>query len=151
MPNEGRIIAVCISPTEGGPIKAVTEAVAIAGQGLRGDRYCATGASSTTQLTLIESEVIDALNSELAKALPVTAFRRNLVTEGVRLNSLVGVTFGVGEVQVQGIELCEPCAYLQDLLGVPELVKRLTHKGGLRCEILEDGVIACDNLVRYQL
>ena len=151
MPNEGRIIAVCISPTEGGPIKAVTEAVAIAGEGLKGDRYCASDALSKTQLTLIESEVIDALNSELAKALPATAFRRNLVTEGVRLNSLVGVTFGVGEVQVQGIELCEPCAYLQDLLGVPELVKRLTHKGGLRCEILEGGVIACDNLVRYQL
>ena len=151
MPNEGRIIAVCISPTEGGPIKAVTEAVAIAGQGLRGDRYCATGASSNTQLTLIESEVIDALNSELAKPLPVTAFRRNLVTEGVVLNSLVGLTFAVGEVQVQGIELCEPCAYLQDLLGVPELVKRLTHKGGLRCEILEGGLIVCDSLVRYQL
>ena len=151
MPNLGRIIAVCISPTEGGPIKAVTEAVAIAGQGLRGDRYCATGASSNTQLTLIESEVIGALNSELAKPLPVTAFRRNLVTEDVVLNSLVGLTFAVGEVQVQGIELCEPCAYLQDLLGVPELVKRLTHKGGLRCEILEGGLIVSDSLVRYQL
>jgi MOSC domain-containing protein YiiM len=147
----GRIIAVCIAPTEGGPNKAVTEAVAIAGEGLRGDRYCATGASSNTQLTLIESEVIGALNSELAKPLPVTAFRRNLVTEGVVLNSLVGLTFAVGEVQVQGIELCEPCAYLQDLLGVPDLVKRLTHKGGLRCEILEGGLIVCDSLVRYQL
>ncbi len=151
MHSAGRIIAVCISPTEGGPIKAVTEAVAIAGEGLRGDRYCATGAPSKTQLTLIESEVIDALNGELAKPLPVTAFRRNLVTEGVFLNSLVGVTFGVGEVQVQGIELCEPCAYLQDLLDVPDLVKRLTHKGGLRCEILEGGLIVRDNLVRYQL
>ena len=119
MHNAGRIIAVCISPAEGGSIKAVTEAVAIAGEGLRGDRYCATDAPSKTQLTLIESEVIDALNSELAKPLPVTAFRRNLVTKGVFLNSLVGVTFAVGEVQVQGIELCEPCAYLQDLLEVP--------------------------------
>jgi MOSC domain-containing protein YiiM len=99
---------------------------------------------------LIESEVIDALNSELAKPLPVTAFRRNLVTEGVSLNSLVGVTFAIGEAQVQGIELCEPCAYLQDLLDVPDLVKRLTHKGGLRCEILEGGLIVCGNLVRYQ-
>ncbi len=119
MHSAGRIIAVCISPAEGGSIKAVTEAVAIAGEGLRGDRYCATDAPSKTQLTLIESEVIDALNSELAKPLPVTAFRRNLVTKGVFLNSLVGVTFAVGEVQVQGIELCEPCAYLQDLLEVP--------------------------------
>ena len=149
MHNAGRIIAVCISPTEGGPIKAVTEAVAVAGEGLKGDRYCAPGAASETQLTLIESEVIDALNCELAKPLPVTAFRRNLVTKDVVLNSLVGVTFAVGEVQVRGIELCEPCAYLQDLLGVPELVKRLTHKGGLRCEILEDGLIACDSLVQY--
>lgn len=149
MHSAGRIIAVCISPTEGGPIKAVTEAVAIAGEGLRGDRYCATGAPSNTQLTLIESEVIDALNRALAKPLPVTAFRRNLVTESVVLNPLVGLTFAVGDVRVQGIELCEPCAYLQDLLGLPDLVKRLTHKGGLRCEILEDGLITCDSLVRY--
>ncbi len=83
MHSAGRIIAVCISPAEGDSIKAVTEAVAIAGEGLRGDRYCATDAPSKTQLTLIESEVIDALNSELAKPLPVTAFRRNLVTKGV--------------------------------------------------------------------
>ncbi len=151
MHSTGRIIAICIAPTEGGPIKAVTEAVAIAGEGLRGDRYCATGASSNTQLTLIENEVISALNSKLSKPLPMTAFRRNLVTEDVVLNSLVGLTFAVGEVQVQGIELCEPCAYLQDLLGVPNLVKHLTHKGGLRREILEGGPIVCDSLVRYQL
>ena len=136
-------------PTGGGPIKAVTEAVAVAGEGLKGDRYCAPGASSETQLTLIESEAIDALNSEYAKPLPVTAFRRNLVTEGVFLNSLVGRIFTVGEVRVRGIELCEPCAYLQELLALPNLVKRLTHKGGLRCEILEGGSIACDSLVRY--
>ena len=68
-------------------------------------------------------------------------FRRNLVTEGVQLNNLVGETFYVGEIRLRGHELCEPCRYLQDRLKVTDLVKRLTHKGGLCCEVLTGGTI----------
>ena len=63
------------------------------------------------------------------------------MTEGVQLNNLVGKTFYVGEVQLSGKELCEPCRYLQEKLKVADLVKRLTHKGGLCCEILTSGTI----------
>jgi MOSC domain-containing protein YiiM len=64
-----------------------------------------------------------------------------VITEGVDLNALEGRIFTIGRVQLRGVELCEPCAYLQNLLDIPGLVKQLTHKGGLRCEILGGGVI----------
>jgi len=35
--------------------------------------------------------------------------RRNIVTEGVDLNTLVGVTFMVNGVLMRGVELCAPC------------------------------------------
>lgn len=141
MTNQGEVVVVCLSATEGGSIREVPEAVATAGAGLEGDRYCASGASPETQLTLIESEAIDEFNQVFSTDLPVTAFRRNVITKGIDLNAFEGSIFTVGDVQLRGVELCEPCAYLQNLLGIPGLVKQLTHKGGLRCEILAGGSI----------
>ena len=137
----GSVIGVCLSATEGGVAREVSEAMATAGAGLEGDRYCTFGASAETQLTLIQIEAVNEFNEAFATDLPATAFRRNVITEGVDLNALEGRVFTVGDVQLRGVELCEPCAYLQNLLDIPGLVKQLTHKGGLRCEILGGGVI----------
>ena len=141
MTAQGVVTGVCLSATEGGVAHEVPEAVATAGAGLEGDRYCTFGASAETQLTLIQIEAVNEFNEAFATDLPATAFRRNVITEGVSLNTLEGRIFTVGDVQLRGVELCEPCAYLQKLLDIPGLVKQLTHKGGLRCEILRGGVI----------
>ena len=141
MTAQGVVKGVCLSATEGGVAREVPEAVATAGAGLEGDRYCTFGASAETQLTLIQIEAVNEFNEAFATDLPATAFRRNVITEGVDLNTLEGRIFTVGDVQLRGVELCEPCAYLQKLLDIPGLVKQLTHKGGLRCEILRGGVI----------
>ena len=138
---------ICTSPVTGGASVSVDSVQAISGQGIKGDRYCGQGTDPTRQLTLIESEVIDQFNQETGSEMLYTAFRRNLVTKDVQLNDLVGKTFYVGEVKLCGKELCEPCLYLQEKLKVADLVKRLTHKGGLCCEILTSGTIRSgDNL-----
>ena len=141
MTVEGSVLGVCLSATEGGVTREVSEAMATAGTGLEGDRYCTFGASAETQLTLMQIEAVNEFNEAFATNLPATAFRRNVITEGVDLNALEGRVFTVGDVQLRGVELCEPCADLQNLLDIPGLVKQLTHKGGLRCEILRGGVI----------
>ena len=145
--SKGRIDQICITPSEGGEIQKVTEIEAISGTGLSGDRYCKPNAAPETQITLIEAEAIDEFNQTFSLNLNATQFRRNVITRDVQLNSLEDKSFSVGGVRLRGIELCEPCAYLQNLLQVPELVKQLTHKGGLRCEILSDGVIRSDDLI----
>lgn len=137
----GFVNAICVAATEGGSLREVDEVTATAGAGLEGDRFCMAGSDPSTQVTLIESEAIAEFNDALSVDLPVTAFRRNLVTSAVRLNDLVGRVFTVGHVELRGVELCEPCAYLQNMLKLPGVVKQLTHKGGLRCEILRGGVV----------
>ena len=138
---------ICISPVAGGETIAIDAVTTIAGRGIEGDRYCALDTEPSRQITLIECEVIDQFNQETASEFSYEMFRRNLVTEGVQLNNLVGETFYVGEVWFRGHELCEPCRYLQDRLKVTDLVKRLTHKGGLCCEVLTGGTIRSgDNL-----
>ena len=138
---------ICISPVAGGETIAIDAVTTIAGRGIEGDRYCALDTEPSRQITLIECEVIDQFNQETASEFSYEMFRRNLVTEGVQLNNLVGETFYVGEVWFRGHELCEPCRYLQERLKATDLVKRLTHKGGLCCEILTSGTIRSgDNL-----
>ena len=40
----------------------------------------------------------------------------------------------------RGIRLCEPYAYLSGKLS-PEILKNMFHRGGLRAQILESGII----------
>src|SRR5262249_15275302 len=89
------------------------------GKGLEGDRYYfGAGTFSPNphkpdyEVTLIQKEHIDAFRA--ASALPFTTnlARRNLVSEGIDLNALVGREFSVGAVRMRGIRLCEPCNYL---------------------------------------
>jgi MOSC domain-containing protein YiiM len=42
---------------------------------------------------------------------------------------------------VRGVELCEPCKYLENLTGRPGLLRALVHRGGLAARILDGGVI----------
>ena len=81
--------------------------------------------------------------------IPYKNFRRNIVTEGIRLNKLVNKEIVIGSVKIKVHDLCEPCKYLQDLLGQKDLVKNLVHKGGIRCEILTSGKISIGDIIKY--
>ena len=137
----GSIKLICISRIAGCEPVMVETAEAIPAHGLRGDRYCSNETQSSRQLTLIESENVDDFNRATGANLGYNLFRRNLVTEGVRLNNLVGHRLILGEVYLHCHALCEPCRSLQEKLKIPDLVKRLVHKGGVCCEILTRGKI----------
>ena len=48
----------------------------------------------------------------------------------------------MGDARLRGVHLCEPCGHLEKLTGHEGLVKALVHRGGLRAEVLVEGVIA---------
>jgi MOSC domain-containing protein YiiM len=145
----GSVVSIFLAPRAGAPMQSKTRARAVPERGLEGDRYfAATGLFSgttvrgreETELTLIELEVIDELN-RLGVALRPCETRRNIVTEGVCLNELVGRAFAVGNVGLLGVSLCEPCAYLVKSSGDRRLLRSLVHRGGLRAKILSEGTI----------
>ena len=80
------------------------------------------------------SESLDAAQRDDQTAIAHLDTRRNLLTQGVPLNHLVGQTFQIGDVLLRGVELCEPCRHLQKLT-FREILKPLIHRGGLRAEI----------------
>jgi MOSC domain-containing protein YiiM len=142
-----------IAESPSAPMIACTEARAVPGRGLEGDRYF-NGVGTFSQhphkpdfeVTLIEKEKIDAFAAESGLPFNAAHARRNLVTEGVDLNALVGREFAIGAVRFRGIRLCEPCTYLAKI-SFPETLKGLTHKGGLSAQIVSEGVIRVGDAV----
>jgi hypothetical protein len=139
----GRVAAiVCAREAEGRPAERST-AVAVAGHGLEGDRYCDgrgtfSGPGQGHELTLVESEVLDSID------LPWPQARRNIVTRGIALNALVGRRFTIGSVECVGRRLAEPCAHLEKLTR-PGLLRPLVHRAGLRADILRGGSLSIDD------
>jgi MOSC domain-containing protein YiiM len=148
----GNVVSIFIARGAAIPMESREEVKAVVGQGLEGDRYFdGTGHWSKTpgvgrEVTLIEIEAIEALESERNIAIKPGATRRNVVTRGVPLNHLVGREFQLGAVRLRGTRLCEPCTYLESLTQ-QGVLSGLIHRGGLRAEIVTGGTIRVEAAV----
>jgi len=108
----GNLLAIAIARKAKGAMENVEAIEAVEGEGLRGDRYGAgVGAAQfkgrrkpENEVTLIAREAIEAANNEFNLTIEHLETRRNLLTEGVPLNDLVGKTFRVGDVVLKGLE-----------------------------------------------
>lgn len=149
--QEGKVLAINIAPRSGEPTVLVDQVYAVHGKGLEGDRHFPEVLKKTKkpehEITLIEIEALQAIQRDYNIQLAPQETRRNIVTEKVALNHLVGQEFSVGEVLLKGIRLCEPCSHLEKLT-VPGVQKALIHRGGLRAQILSDGLIRKGDCIR---
>jgi hypothetical protein len=140
--TSGVVEQICVAPSAGDTITQLATVTAIAGKGLDGDRHV-TGLGtfpsgvSGSALTLIQAEVCESFDPPLE----ANEHRRNLVTRGIDLNSLVGSEFRIGGVRCRGMRLCEPCTVI-DRYAARALLRPLVHRGGLRADILTGGEIA---------
>ena len=128
-------------------IREVNSIEVLANQGIIGDRHFKEFNDPYSQLSLIESENIDYYNIKYGLDIPYIDFRRNIITKGIRLNDLIGKKFLVGEVELEGIDLCRPCRHLCELLDQDNIIKEFLRKGGLRCRILSSGTIKVGDLI----
>lgn len=147
-PDDGRVghvEAIWVAEAAGSPMRSLGHAEAVAGIGLAGDRYATRAGHwspmrrSGDVLTIVEGEVVDTLVGR--HAIEPGDTRRNIVTRGVRLDELIGREIRVGGVRCRVIRRCEPCSYLDGLLGT-SILADLVHRGGVRVEILTSGRIA---------
>jgi MOSC domain-containing protein YiiM len=136
-----KLLAIYTSATPGEAMRSVDSITAIAGRGLEGDRYFDAKKKPGQQVTLIEREAVEAFVRDYGAKFDLGDARRNLVTDGVALNPLVGREFTIGDVRLKGVRLCEPCTHLQQLTGA-KVLPGLVHRGGLRAEILNGGLLS---------
>ena len=146
----GKVLKIGISKNIGSEIQiqSLNEVEAIAGKGLINDKHFKDGNEVRCQITLIEIENINYYNRISNTTIPAISFRRNIITEGIKLNELVGKEFIIGVVRVKAHDLCRPCKYLEESLKQKNIVKEFLYKGGLRCEILADGKIFIGDIIK---
>ena len=150
---QGTILSIHSGSRRRAPLESKAEVRVMPGEGIEGDRYARANRPPNVhhgaghEITLVESEAIEALERDYQIHLEPGQTRRNLTARGVPLNHLVDREFQVGEVRLRGVQLCEPCAHLERLLDKP-VVPGLRHRGGLRAQVLTEGVIRLGDVVR---
>ena len=137
-----------ISNKNNQPIKEVDSIDVLANQGVVGDRHFKEFNDPYNQLSLIESENIDHYNIRFGLSIPYIDFRRNVVTKGIKLNELIGKKILVGNVELEGIDLCRPCRHLTEVLGQDNILKEFLRKGGLRCQVLSSSTIKVGDKIK---
>ncbi len=160
MNNTPQVLDIQIAADKGLPMQSLPQANIVSG-GIEGDRY-ATGKGAFSKspaprnidrhITLIESEAIAAAQTDYNITVTFAETRRNLLTIGISLNELVGKQFHIGNVLVEGVELCDPCGRPGTLSGREELRKHFkdafTNRGGLRVRVLGTGTITTGDEIR---
>jgi MOSC domain-containing protein YiiM len=136
-----KVLKLGISKTSNQAIKEVDSIEVLSNKGVVGDRHFKDFNDPYCQLTLIESENIDYYNAKYGLDLNYVDFRRNIVSQGIKLNELVGKKLLVGNVKVEGIDLCRPCKHLTEVLKQDNIIKEFLRRGGLRCQILSSSNI----------
>ena len=143
-----KVIKIGITKIKGAPIVNVNSIQVIKSKGIINDRKFRENNEKACQITLIEIENINYFNNISKTNISPLNFRRNIITENIKLNDLVEKEFFIGNVKLKAHDLCRPCKYLQDKLKKNNFVKEFLRKGGLRCEILTSGKINVGDIIK---
>src|SRR3954452_3260235 len=149
----GELAEIWLTEAAAAPMRRAASARLLTGRGLEADRYALGGGTWARypdlekQLTLIDADDVAAVARETDSALTPGDTRRNLVTTGLELPSLVGSWFAVGDALLFGAKRCPPCTHLERLTGV-RLVKAMVHRGGLNAAVFAGGTVREGDVVR---
>ncbi|PGF16554.1 sulfurase [Natrinema sp. CBA1119] len=153
--TEGSVAAIHVAPEAEAEMRAVADVRAVAGKGLEGDRYFERAGSWSGEqgralppedraLTLFEGETLDTVERDAGIEIDPADHRRNITTRNVAVDHLLDERFRIGEAVCEGVEICEPCAYLESLTE-EGVLSALVHRGGLNVRIVSSGEIAVDD------
>ncbi|MEY2560542.1 MAG: hypothetical protein QOG51_957 [Verrucomicrobiota bacterium] len=128
-------------PPDDYPLVEVEQIECVAGHGIRGDRFYDYRDNYKGQITFFSYEVFEKLARHFGLMSKSTgAVRRNVIVSGIDLNQLIGEEFSLQGIRLRGTGHCKPCYWLDHAV-VPGAEKFLEGNGGLRAQILSDGVI----------
>ncbi len=112
-----------------------------AGWGLEGDRFYGYRPGYNGQVTFFAWETYTAAQRKFSvPALAASAFRRNILVEGLDLTALIGRRFTLGGVEFEGASEARPCHWMNQAVA-PGAEAWLRGNGGLRAKVLTDGLL----------
>ena len=143
-----KVYKIGIAKNDNQKIDNVESIEVVKDKGIVGDRHFQEFNDPYNQLSLIESENIDYYNNKYKLNIPYIDFRRNIVTKGIGLNDLIGKKIQIGDVLIEGIDLCRPCRHLSEKLNQDNIIKEFLRRGGLRCRILSSSKININDEIK---
>jgi MOSC domain-containing protein YiiM len=121
------------------PTVEVKEIMCRAGRGVEGDRFLDYKPDYKGQITFFAWDIYAAAKETFAvRGLLAGAFRRNVVLEGLDVNTLIGRRFSLGGVDFEGTVESKPCYWMEQAVAAGAEAW-LRGNGGLRAKILSDG------------
>jgi MOSC domain-containing protein YiiM len=131
------------------PTLELAEVQCVAGRGIRGDRYFDHKSDYKGQITFFEEETYQSLCDKFGVTdRAASAFRRNVITRGINLNSLIGTEIQTQGVRFLGVEERKPCHWMNTAF-CPGAEQAMLGHGGLRAKILTDGILRVGQWQRY--
>jgi MOSC domain-containing protein YiiM len=144
--QKGEVVWVGIRPASRATIK-ILDAVKVTKLGLEGDRSTNNAPTNKRQVTLIQSEHLEAAASFLGiSKIDPTLTRRNIVVKGLNLNALKGRKFQIGTAILEMTGFCYPCSRMEENLGKGGFNAMRGH-GGITCRVISEGEIALGDAV----
>ena len=119
---------------------AATELGCVAGRGLSGDRFFDYRPNYAGQITFFSAEVFEELQRTCGSPATTAATRRNVITRGLDLTTLIDRKFCLQGVWFHGAGECKPCYWMNEAIA-PGSENWLRGRGGLRARILTDGIL----------
>jgi MOSC domain-containing protein YiiM len=127
------------------PLREVDEIECVAGRGVQGDRFFDFKQDYSGQITFFSQEVFEDVCRLLGVNIQFAGVtRRNVITVGTDLNSLVCKRFTVQGIEFEGVSECKPCCWM-DVAIAPGAEAALRGRGGLRAKILTSGTLRVES------
>ncbi len=155
--QHGRLDAIYLRPGRNVPCLSVASTLAVAGQGLLGDRTLNTPSrnplGSNRQITLIQAEHIAVIAAFLNKPVDAAWLRRNLLISGINLLAAKSLfkdqpmQLQIGEVVLALTGPCEPCSKMEAILGKGAYNAMRGH-GGVNAHVVLGGELRLGDSVR---
>lgn len=105
-------------------------------------------------VSLIGREAIEEANRDLIERglvpFGVHETRRNIITERIDVNALVGREFRIGDVRMRGTEPTKPCYRPFALVQKTGFAEAFATRGGVRAEVLSDGIISVGDFICFE-
>lgn len=142
------VVAIYTAERGGAEMRTHRRVQTIARTGIVDDRYAiGTGrwsfkASYVSDITFIGIETIERVAAEIGLPFSAVESRRNVVTRGITLLDLIGRRFSIGDAVFEGERPCDPCRYLEALLGKSVRAGLAVDGGGLRAHVISGGEIS---------
>jgi hypothetical protein len=105
-------------------------------RGIEGDRF----ETGLYPITFFSLEVAKLMEMAFDKEIDIQVFRRNIIISGINLCELIGKRFSIGSVTFEGMAHCNPCPWMNAVIG-KGAYSLMKGRGGLRAKVIEEGEI----------